>query len=81
MVNRARQIAVLTRGRGGFNQGHVEWLREFEAVWGRPRWVQGMVWWRLRKIERRWRARGVELVGDIIDELFEKIKEDKNDGT
>lgn len=76
-MNRARQIAVLTRTGSELREWQLDELRAFEALYGRPRWVSWVVWWRLRRRVRRGQAVLVERYGAIIDLIHhQSVEED-----
>lgn len=81
MINRARQIAMLTRvPSDGMRDWQMGWLAGFEGAYGRPGWVRWVVGRRLRKRRLRWEELWVREHSDIIDLVHEKMKEGEGEG-
>lgn len=81
LVNRAMQIALLTRvPTDVVREERWEWLEEFERKHGRPWWVK---WISNRRLERRvsrWKEKWIAGHSDIIDVIQEKIREEGSNG-
>lgn len=74
-VNRAKQIALLTRVPSDrVRAEQMMWLEEFEGAYGRPGWVRWVVSRRLRKRLLKWQELWVREHSDIIEIIHEKMR-------